>query len=211
MNILSNDTFIKFSKRLSKVSICPKTISPQKFFQFWKFFSDNFATTSFEKLHSSTHANIRSKLNQYVNMIRLNIQLLYFPSVDLRTLMKKLFQSIFYFSNQKSFSIFGNPNDMIHQPKFCMSSCPIFNHVNENLIRSLSMQKPPALQRELYKGKNSSPGLKARGILFTFYKKEPFHLYFYSKFCVYLPIQNPISFSTHVFFYCASSCSLLFK
>jgi len=52
---------------------------------------------TFEKLNSPTNTNVWSQLYNHMNMVNLNIKLMYFPSVHYRTFSQQFFYAFSYF------------------------------------------------------------------------------------------------------------------
>ena len=144
---------------LGKIAIRPKTIPPQKFLQFRKFFPECPTRTSFQYLYYSRYAVVRLYLHDQMDMISLQAHLAYLPPVYFACLRHQLSQPYSYLTSQHTLSVLRYSKQMHLQTMLCPCTCPIFGH---GQIMPKDTSAPPA-SAGFALGSHSSPSFKARG------------------------------------------------
>jgi hypothetical protein len=127
-NVLLHDFFVHLPYRLGKIPIRPKTLPPQKFFQFRVFLPKHSTRPPFEYLHHLGHTVLRRYLHHKMNVIFLNAHLADPPPVHPTGLVQKSSETDGYFASQDSFPIFRYPYQMILKPMLRVGPCYISGH-----------------------------------------------------------------------------------
>ena len=92
-DVLLHNVFVDLPYRLGKIPIRPKAVSPQKFFQFRKFFPQDSTRPPFENLDYLGHATVQWYLHNSVHMIILNAHLADPPVIHFARLIHEVLEA----------------------------------------------------------------------------------------------------------------------
>lgn len=113
LDVTSHGSFSPLSMGGNIVSISPEDISPQHLFQLRKLLPNLIRGSSLDQVHDLGGRMAGLGRQKQMHMIGLNPQLHDLKLIDLDTKMNHLLQTFFQSSLQDTFTIFGNPNEMV--------------------------------------------------------------------------------------------------